>query len=64
MDLNIFKAFEIILRKYAQLPVKKLINHYLHVKFIIRLLPSACSTLSSLAQLSPPEAAIFMRKSR
>ena len=64
MDLNILKALEIIVKKYAQKPVRDLVSHQLHLKFVVRILPSLCSPLSSLASLSTSETAVFQRKSR
>ena len=64
MDLNILKVLEIVVQKYSRKPARDLINHQLHLKFVVRILPSLTSPLSSLASLSPSETAVFQRKSR
>ena len=59
MDLNIFRAIEVILRNYARQPVKKLIDHYLNIKIVLKVNAVQTSSLLSHVELPPHEKAVF-----
>lgn len=64
MDISLFRALEVILRQYGQLPTRLLIDNFLKIKIVLRLTPALTSKIASHARLSPPEQAIFKSKSR
>lgn len=53
MDLELFRALEVVLRAYSRQAPKNLIDHYLRLRIIVRILPPTFAQLAQHIRLSP-----------
>ena len=59
MDLNILRTMQAILSNYSRQPARKLVDHYLNIRLILRVSTAQTSQLLSHLELLPQEKAVF-----